>query len=310
MLIGLVGAGGFIGSCLLRRLTVGSPNTVRVLLRKGRASQECGQVDIVRGDLLSFADCRHFVDGLDVIYYLAHHNTPVSSDHDQVNDARLNVIPLLTLLEAIHERKTKPHLVYFSSGGAVYGRKDERIPFRETDLCAPSSSYGIQKLTAEHYLRLAAERGTLTCTALRVGNAYGALLPRERMQGLIGVAINSVLHNAPIRTFGHTGNIRDYVHLDDICTIATKAAERTHPFTIVNVGSGLGHSVREVLEMIEQHAGLPVEIDSVATPYGNSLADWVVLDIDKARERYRWIPSVDLAAGIRRMFESSRPASA
>jgi UDP-glucose 4-epimerase len=69
----------------------------------------------------------------------------------------------------------------------VYAAKPDKSSYRETDPCAPVSSYGIQKLAAEEYLRLAARKGHLTATVLRVGNAYGTLLPHHRMQGLIGV---------------------------------------------------------------------------------------------------------------------------
>ena len=159
-------------------------------------------------------------------------------------------------------------------------------------------------------MRIAAEKGDLTCVVLRVGNAYGTLLPRERMQGLIGVAINNVLHNAPIRLFGNPANVRDYIHLEDICTIAEKAAATLKaPFTILNVGSGVGHAVGEVLNIIEQSAGVPVRIESAPVPpSGEWLTDWVVLDITKAREVYGWSPVVDLAEGIRGMLEGSPAA--
>ena len=128
--------------------------------------------------------------------------------------------------------------MYFSSGGAVYAPKHDRVRYRETDVCAPLSSYGIQKLAAEHYLRLAAFRGLLTATVLRVGNAYGTLLPQHRMQGLIGVAINCVVHNRPVRVFGNPANVRDYIHLDELCNLAERVARPVEEFSIVNVGSG------------------------------------------------------------------------
>ena len=307
MVIGFTGARGFIGSYLLRYIaSTHADDHTRVLLRNIRTGEEFGKAEIVCGDLLSPVDCARFVDGLDAIYYLAHCNTPLNSDHDRPNDAMLNMIPLLNLLQAIQARNTKPHLVYFSSGGAIYGRRADRKPWLETDPCAPSSSYGIQKLAAEHYLRVAAEAGDLTCTVLRVSNAYGTLLSRQRMQGLIGVAVNNILHGTPVRIFGNTENVRDYIHLDDICTIAGKAADRREAFTILNVGSGIGHSVGEVLNIIRRCANVPVQIETAQDPQcGKRLPDWAVLDIAKARELYGWSPVVDLAAGIRAMFDAS-----
>jgi UDP-glucose 4-epimerase len=275
---------------------------VRILVRDGTIAKEDSSIEVVHGDLRSPNDCSRFTQGLDLILHLAHCNTPVNSDLDQPNDALLNVIPLLNLLRAIETSQTKPHVVYFSSGGAVYGRGTERIPFRELDPCQPLSSYGIQKLAAEHYLRLAAERAHLTCTVLRIGNAYGTLLHHQRMQGLIGVAINQILQKKAVRVFGDVNNIRDYVHLDDICTMVEKVARPKEPFTIVNVGSGLGHSVRDVLQEIQSCVDSPLEIDIVKdSPLGRWLADWVVLDITKAKTEFGWLPVANLRDGIRAM---------
>lgn len=255
------------------------------------------------GDLLSPVDCERFVDGLEVIYYLAHCNTPINSDRDQANDAYLNLIPLLNLLQAVRAQKSKPHVVYFSSGGAVYGRKQDSVPWREADPIQPLSSYGIQKLAAEQYLRLAAERGELTSIALRISNAYGRILPRERMQGLIGVAVNNVLHGLPIQVFGNPENVRDYVHLRDVCAMAARAASAREPFDIVNIGSGLGYSVRDVVQIIQENSSSPVSIElSENRQFGKWLTNWVVLDITKAAEKYGWRPGVDLSAGIREML--------
>ena len=251
MRIGFAGSRGAIGSYLLPRIASRYGGSVRLFLRNVRVGELYHDSEVLCGDLLSPKDCGRFVKGLDVIYYLAHCNTPVSSDRDQPNDALLNVVPLLNFLQAIQDEETKPHVVYFSSGGAIYGRNPERVPWRETARCQPTSSYGIQKLAAEHYLRLAAEKGHLTCTVLRVSNAYGTLLSPQRMQGLVGVAINNALHNAPVRVFGNMDNVRDYVHLQDICAIAEKAAQPKEPFTILNVGSGRGYSVNDVLNIIQ-----------------------------------------------------------
>jgi len=210
-MIGITGAAGFIGSYLSRYLLDRCCGSIRQLVRASSPPAASG-AEALQGDLLCPADCERFVAGLDVIYYLAHVNSPVNSDVDPAQDASANLIPFLNLLHAVQRAGTKPHIVYFSSGGAVY-KSRPNAKYRETDHCAPCSSYGIQKLAAEQYLRMAAEKGRLTSVVLRVANAYGTLLPRYRLQGLIGVAVNNVLHGQPVRLFGSAANVRDYVHL-------------------------------------------------------------------------------------------------
>jgi UDP-glucose 4-epimerase len=310
--IGLIGAGGFIGSYLLERLQELALGDVRLFWRNPNISPP-EPAEVIYGDLASYPDCHHFARDLDVIYYLAHHNTPVNSDLDQANDTTLNLIPLLTLLKAIENLKTRPTVVYFSSGGAVYGTGADRIPFREDQACYPTCSYGVQKLAAEHYLRIAASQGHLSSVILRVGNAFGTLLPQYRMHGLIGVAVNRVAHGKPVRIFGNPDNVRDYVHLSDICDLAVRAGGRAmesgQPFSVVNAGTGEGFSVREVLRLVEACSPTPVEIQYDAEP-GQKLIDWAVLDIGKARREFQWEPKVTLRDGIAEMMRRwQMPAS-
>ena len=301
MVTGVAGSSGFIGSYLSRYLASKEFGPLRLLTRNSTNRQSHAGTEFLHGDLLSRADCERFADGLQSIYYLAHNNSPVDSDADLPGDALANLVPLLNLIQTIRQLGTKPHIVYFSSGGAVYAPKHDRIPFQEEDPCGPLSSYGIQKLAAEEYLRLASHKGHLTATVLRVGNAYGGLLSQFRLQGLIGVAINCVLLGQPVRLFGSANNVRDYIHLQDISEIAARAIVPRRPFTVINVGSGVGYTVLDVLHLIEQRLGQPV-ITQGDQNHGNWLTDWVVLDNTKAREEFGWSPMVDLRAGIDGIF--------
>lgn len=300
MTIGIAGSKGLIGSYLSRYIAASKPSGLRLLARNSEDYRGPEDAEIVNGDLLSRSDCERFAAGLEVIYYLAHNNSPIDSDVDMPSDALVNLVPLLNLLQTIRLLKTKPHLVYFSSG-AVYERNPELAPYREADRCGPTSSYVIQKIAAEQYLQLAADKGHLTATILRVGNAYGSLLSQVRCQGLIGVATNRVMNGKAVRVFGSSRNVRDYVHLEDISDIAIRVAIPQQPFSVFNVGSGVGHSVIDVIHIIQDCWGRPVQIwpdDSL----GDRLTDWVVLDITKARAELGWSPRIDLRTGISKMM--------
>jgi UDP-glucose 4-epimerase len=290
---------------------LGDKNTweIRAIVRSLSPVHEnrMSRVAITYGDLRSLSDCVTFVRGLDTIFYFAHANSPITSDLDFPSDAALNLLPLLTLIQAIRSTGEHPHIVYFSSGGAVYGSSSTRVPFRESDACQPTSSYGIQKLTAEQYLRLAALKGILTATVLRVSNAYGVLLSNQRLQGLIGVTVNNLLHGRSPRVFGNADNVRDYVHLDDVCRACEVVVQPRERFAVYNIGSGVGHSVGEVVHIIEEfvEARYPWEMPSTVEG-ANCLADWVVLDIMKAKQELNWDPHVALRTGIAKLVEQAR----
>ena len=213
------------------------------------------------------------------------------------------------MIQAIKGSGTRPHLIYFSSGGAVYGANGGKVPFRECDGCQPISSYGVQKLAGEHYLRLAALRGILTATVLRVGNAYGTLLPSQRLQGLIGVAVNNLVNDKPLRIFGNPNNVRDYVHLDDVARMCEMAICPRDAFAIYNVGSGIGHSVRAVLHIVAECFGAEIPDQNLSNLEGaGSLLEWVVLDISKSRRELNWVPAIDLRTGVARLIDEARSA--
>jgi UDP-glucose 4-epimerase len=310
MRIGITGSSGFVGShltCALSREIAGlSAEPIRLLVRHSNpgATYHPG-LEICAGDLTSKNDCEKFVADLDVVYHLAHQNSPVNSDRDVAADTLQNLIPTQNLLEAMSRQSRAIHCVYFSSGGAVYNAPGRRTPFRETDATCPTSSYGVQKIAAEHYLRLAAERGAISATVLRIGNAFGGLLPQHRMQGFVGVAAAAALAGRPIRVFGDPGNVRDWVHLSDIATMAWIARQPRQPYDIVNVGNGLGHSVENILSILRDASRVPITVEHVPS-VGANLVDWIVLDVSKAKSDYGWEPTLSLTDGIRHLLAEAR----
>jgi UDP-glucose 4-epimerase len=309
--VGVTGASGFMGSVLLARLRGGHERHVTALTRTISSSPPAhdSRVEWMQGDLASYRDCARFVTGLDAIVHLAHANTPLTSNQDLPSDAAMNVVPTVTLLQAIRGAGTKPHVVFVSTGGALY-RGDGRRPVDEESPVEPTTSYGIQKLMAEHYLRLGVQEGWITATVLRIGNPYGALLSPERRQGFVGVALAQLLERRPVRIFGDPDNVRDYVHLDDVMRIFELALPRRAGFEVYNVGSGEGRSVREVLELLQQFSGITADVQyEPLTADSRRLPSWIVLDIGKARRELGWQPEIGFTEGLRVMCEQALAVS-
>lgn len=305
MKIGVTGAGGLLGGSLLAKLAVAQHVEVKALARSPTAEKRAN-VRWVVGDLDHPQDCAAFVEDLDVVFHFAHRNSPLTSDSDWSSDSRVNLLPTLNLLTAIERARRRPHIVYPSSGGAVYGLSPERVPFREESACHPGSSYGIQKLAVEHYLRIMAERDLLTATVLRIGNAYGWILPPDRLQGFIGTAVHRVLHGQPIRIVGDPHNVRDYVHMEDVCDALLRTMDRRTEFEVFNIGTGVGASVSDILAILERLTGRSIEIFIERIAGADRLPPWCVLDITRAAEVLGWRPGISLEQGIERMLHSGR----
>lgn len=305
MKIGVTGAGGLLGGSLLERLDRMDGVEVKALVR-GAARTAHANVQWMVGDLNRLEDCACFVEDLDVIFHFAHKNSPLTSDSDWSRDVELNLLPTLNLFTAIGHARRSPHVIYPSSGGAVYAQSAKRIPFRENSPCVPTSSYGIQKLAAEHYLHIMAERRLLTATVLRIGNAYGWILPPDRLQGFVGTAVHRVLHAQPIRIVGDPHNVRDYVHVDDICSALLAVMSRRAGCEVFNIGTGMGASVSDILAILERLIGRSPQTSIEQIAGASRLPPWCVLDISKAAKVLGWRPAVSLEAGIRRMLQSGQ----
>jgi UDP-glucose 4-epimerase len=256
----------------------------------------------MQGDLQQPADCAEFVRGLELVIHLSHTNTPFTSDKYLPGDAQSNLLPTLNLIESIRAAGTRPHVIFASSGGGVYGPLPSRRPLREDDPCVPRTSYGIQKIAAELYLRLAAANGWLTVTCLRISNPYGLLLPSQREQGFIGVAVNRILRGQPVRVFGDPDNVRDYVHLADVARAFAATTCGTLPSQTYNIGSGIGLSVRDILAAMESVLGRPIAVTYEPASVGAHLAPWNVLDIGRARRDLGWQPTTALEDGLRALL--------
>ncbi|GEM_PF-439194 len=308
--IGLTGATGMIGSRLLVHLAEHYPEIrIRCLARSIPSERIHDAVEWLQGDLLSEADCAEFVDGLDAIYHFAQSNSPAISDRHWPSDLVGNIGSSLNLIEALRRRKGQPcHFLFASSGGAIYGQGcPGQEYFSEEDPCIPLSPYGIQKLALEHYLHLASQQGWIKATILRFSNVYGAILPAESRQGLIGVAIARILAGQKIPVFGSEETVRDYLHLDDVMSATTLTMSQNESFKIYNIGAGAGHSLRDVLNILEETSGRAVETE--ISNFGKTsfaLTPRVVLSIQKARNELKWEPKTTLRDGISNLWKSAQ----
>jgi UDP-glucose 4-epimerase len=308
-LIGLTGATGVIGSRLLSSFALNHPEVrIRCFARNVPADRSSENVEWFQGDLMSEADCGEFVQGLDAVGHFAQSNTPAISDRHWPSDLVSNIGATLNLLEALRRRGDRPcHFLFASSGGSVYGHTNPANGLYTEDApCYPLSPYGIQKLAIEHYLHLAAQQGWLTATVLRFSNVYGSILPPERRQGLIGVSISRILDGQKIQIFGSEKTIRDYVHVDDVVRAAIQGLFQTEPYQIFNIGAGVGHSVREVLDILKRVSGHPIVKE--ASDFGKNsfrLTPRVVLSIEKASRELGWEPLIPLEQGISDLWKST-----
>ena len=146
----LLGGNGFIGSHLVDKL-LASGHGVRVFDKyEEHYRKSIAGVEYFFGDFGNRGLVAKALDNVDIVFHLISTTLPQTSNDDPVFDVQSNVVETLLLLEQCVARKIQK-LVFFSSGGTVYGRP-KILPISEDSPTNPECSYGITKLIIEKYL--------------------------------------------------------------------------------------------------------------------------------------------------------------
>lgn len=255
-------------------------------------------------------DLAHLADpadltGADALLHLAWSTLPATSEQAPGTEEKQDLPYLEKLLANLASLpgNKRPHFVFFSSGGAVYGNAPGR-PSIETDMCQPIGRYGRAKLAAEEMIRAATARHELPCTILRISNPYGFPVPSGRVQGIIPHAIRAALEGRTLTLWGDGHARKDFIHYTDFLAALREVLTRRLTGTF-NLGAGEAHSVREILDLVKRHTGRTVA--TVVTPAPAWDVQDSQLDISRLQAATGWSPRTNLDEGIRRATAGSRP---
>ncbi|MBW3537885.1 UDP-glucose 4-epimerase GalE [Candidatus Parcubacteria bacterium] len=228
--------------------------------------------ELVVGDLTKPGDLQALFDGrrFDVVLNFA----AKIQVEESMRRPRLyfenNSFGALRLIDAAVEAHVKNFI--FSSTAAVYGQP-ETVPIPESAQLKPINPYGLSKLLVEQMLANYQLTSGLGWTSFRYFNAAGAyrgIGPEYPvMTHLVPKAIEAVIQSGELKVFGHDYDtpdgtaLRDYVHVYDIAKAHVLAAEQMAGGQVfnraINLGTGRGHSVLEVVKTLEKVAGRPIK---------------------------------------------------
>ncbi len=222
---------------------------------------------------------------------------------DPVRYYENNVAGTLVLIDAM--RRHGVRRIVFSSSATVYGI-GQAMPLKEDAPTGPINAYGRSKLFIEHILRdLAASDPAQRVLLLRYFNPVGAHasgligedprgIPNNLMPFVAQVAVGRrprlAVFGGDYPTSDGTG-VRDYIHVVDlaqghVAALRKLADPKTPCAMIVNLGTGRGHSVLEVVRSFEAASGKPIPYDIVARRPGD-LAECFA-DVTCARDWLGW----------------------
>lgn len=314
----VTGGAGYIGAHVVRALqTSGRTPVVLDDLSSGIAAKVPAGVALVEGSIHDRATVLRALAGCDGVVHLAAKKAAGESMHMPLHYFAENVGGMVTLLDAMREAGVG-RLVY-SSSAAVYGTPPSN-PVTEDAPLRPESPYGETKLVGE---MLAADCGVahgLSWTALRYFNVAGAGaddLGDPSVNNLIPMVFRALQQGERPRIFGDDyptpdGTcIRDYIHVVDLAEAHVAAAARTEQGAVadvLNVGRGVGSSVREVMDMVNAVIGRDVDAEVVARRAGDPPATFA--DTERIAAILGWRASRDLEQMVRSAWSAWNAATA
>jgi UDP-glucose 4-epimerase len=255
----------------------------------------------------------------DAIVHLAAQIDVRHSVEDPINDASVNIIGTLNLLEALRKsgRAAMTRFAFSSTGGAIYGDFSPPPNFETTDK-EPNSPYAIAKLSVEYFLAYYARVHGLDTVAVRFGNVYGPRQDPHGEAGVVAIFCGRLLAGRPLTIYGDGLQTRDYVHVADVASAMFRVATGPLPppgdvdERSYNVGTGVATSVLDLANTLLAVAGVGAPIEFAPKRPGE-LQD-SCLGVDKSRAVLGWVPRMSLAEGLANTYAWSaaqvKPAAA
>ena len=303
----VTGGAGYIGSVVTRML-LDEGHGVVVLdnLSRGHADAVPAAAVLVAGELSNVAEvlAQHPVDA---VMHLAARSLVGESVLQPDAYWATNVDGTRGLLEAMRANGVTRLVV--SSSAATYGAAMADF-ITETTAADPTSPYGATKLAADDLLAANAADYGVTAISLRyfnvAGAAYGLSERHEPETHLIpnvlsaaaGTAATVTMYGDDYPTADGTC-VRDYVHVLDIARahLLAMTTDRQAGHHIFNLGSGLGYSVREVIDTVERVTARTVPVTLAGRRAGDPAR--LVASNERAAAELGWAPTRNLDIMVR-----------
>ncbi len=305
----ITGGAGYIGShCVKKFLEQGHEIVVLDNLSRGHQEAvpkgvEFEVINLLEADKLKPVLEKHKIDSIVHFAAFAYVGESVESPADYYQN---NVVGSFNIIKAAAE--TGINKFVFSSTCSLYGNPDT-VPISEEESIKPINPYAKTKMMVENILADFNRAYGLNYVALRYFNAAGA-----DPSGSIGESHEPETHLIPlvlqtalgerekILVFGddyetNDGTcIRDYIHVNDLADAHLKALEYLNDgneSTAINLGTGSGYSVLEIIKEVEKIAGISVKYEIVERREGDPAV--LVADNKKAKKLLGWSPQNKLS---------------
>lgn len=287
----IFGASGFVGRNIIEALRAENIQITASDIKKINIEG----VDFIEADLLDYDEISKVIKGSDIVIHLAASPLPVSIEKPRLN-ARINIEGSLNIMDAAREHGVKK--IIFSSASSLVGEVRYN-PVDEEHPCRPKTPYGAAKYCIEQYLRIYHELYGLDYLVFRFFNIYGPWQYPES-KALIPMVYNKLTTEGSFNVFGDGSQTRDFVYIGDVADFYLKAITNNVKNEVVNLGTGKGSTVVEIVKIAGDILGIEPKINYLPPRSGE--IDNFVADTKKLRTLFGCMPETELEDGIKKTF--------
>jgi GDP-4-dehydro-6-deoxy-D-mannose reductase len=289
MRVYVTGARGFVGLRLVRRLEAEGHETTAT----------DSEVDVTDPAAVaaSVRDARP-----EALIHLAALSSVAGSMRDPGLAERVNIEGARSVISALEQHAPGARLLLVGSGDVYALMQPGDSPRTESDPLAPRSPYAKSKAEAEVLGNEAAARG-LDVVRLRPFNHTGAGQTPQFVASDFAKQVTQIAagRRAPEMRVGNLDSLRDFLHVDDVLDAYLGLLDRSTPADIYNVASGEGISIRDLLGMLCEIAGVAPEIET--DPERFRPTDWAIGDASRLHAATGWKPTHALRDALVELVE-------
>ena len=293
----VTGAGGFIGSHLVKRLLAEGAR-VHILIRKStslrRLQDSLNQLTIWEADITDRDALQATVPRIQphIVFHLAA-LVDVSRSWELITPlAQTNILGTIHLVSAVKDSPLEAFIQ--TSSSEEYG--DAVSPLEETQRESPISPYSFSKVASTHFCQMVARTFDVPIATVRLFPTYG---PFQDSSMFIPSAIRTLFLN---RTFKMSpgDQLRDFNYVDDIVEAYLRVAQCPDARgELLNVGSGAAYKLKDVIETIRRLLGGDTTVEVGALPYRKGEGSKIFCDNRKIQQLTGWSPKISLEEGLR-----------
>lgn len=259
MKILILGGNGFLGS-----------NLAQFLKNKGYSvtcfdivypQKRVPGIQYVKGNFFDETDLIPYLQDAEVVFHAISTINPGNSNVKYMFAYSNDFLQSVKLAQFSKEYEFK--LIYFSSGGTVYGNQDVQ-PIKETATSIPINHYGNIKLCIENTYRTFNRQIGTNIIIARIANPYGPGQDYTKGVGFVDAAIKKAISHDVLQVYGDGSVIRDYIYIEDVCGMLEKLIGYSGQNEVFNLGTGVGVSQKEVIKIVKDIVGI-LDVNYVAS---------------------------------------------